>query len=689
MRKLGYGVVAAVFGVVIGTSSYAADKPGDDWQEYGGPAGERHFSPLTQINDKTISKLGLAWSIDLPLANSVSEPISVGGTLYYVTGYGVVHAVVAETGKAIWDYDPKTYEVAGRKLGVGWGSRGIASWNGKIYVGTQDGRLIAIDAKTGKPVWSQMTISPDDMNYITGAPRVFEGKVIIGFGGADVGPARGYVTTYDAETGKLLWRFYTVPGNPAVDTDETTKLAASSWAGEWWKDGGGGTVWNAMTYDPETDTVFLGTGNGSPWNHKVRSQGKGDNLYLCSIVALDAKTGKYKWHYQFNPGETWDYNSVMDMPLATVMVDGKPRKVVMQAPKNGFLYVIDRLTGKLIAAEKIAKVSWATKIDLETGRPVETPEARYPNGTMFMQWPGGSGAHSWHPMALNPKTNMLYIPVLERSNAIGDMGVKNDEWRKLQPISSGQTATTFGAGEVSNPLNDTSRLDAWDVTAMKRVWSQPTPGRENGGVLATGGNLVFQGNLGDRFSAYAADTGKLLWSYDSKAPIIAPPISYEVNGKQYVTIQTGFSTAGSLAGEALAKFRIDYRTQARRVLTFAIGGTGTLPPKQADTLQPAEDADYKVNESLANHGAVIFGRHCMQCHGVMAVAAGAAPDLRTSTIPQSAETFKDIVMNGALLPNGMPKFTIVKDADAEALRQYIRSRAQDWRKSLSTEKPTN
>jgi quinohemoprotein ethanol dehydrogenase len=361
----------------------------------------------------------------------------------------------------------------------------------------------------------------------------------------------------------------------------------------------------------------------------------------------------------------------------------------MQAPKNGFLYVIDRLTGKLISAEKIAKVSWASKIDLTTGRPVEDPAARFPDGTTFMLWPGGSGAHSWHPMALNPNTNLLYIPVLERSATYTDLGVKNDEWRKLEPISSGQLAIQGGPGDKSDPLYDTSRLDAWDPAIPKRVWSRPTPGRENGGVLATGGNLVFQGQLDDRFDAYDAATGKVVWSFDSKAPIIAPPISYSVGGKQYVTVQTGFSTAGSLAGEGLAKFHIDYRTQARRVLTFAIGGTETLPPKKPDTLQPAEDPDYKVNEAEAQHGTIIFHRHCMQCHGVNAVAAGAGPDLRTSTIPQDSETFKSIVQGGALLPNGMPKFKIVTDADADALRQYIRSRAQEWRASLGAGKPTN
>ncbi|RYG96636.1 MAG: PQQ-dependent dehydrogenase, methanol/ethanol family, partial [Alphaproteobacteria bacterium] len=363
-------------------------------------------------------------------------------------------------------------------------------------------------------------------------PRVFDGKVIIGFGGADINFTRGYVTTYDAETGKQLWRWYAVPGNPAVDTDETTKLAAKSWSGEWWKMGGGGTVWNAMTYDAETDTVFLGTGNGAPWNHKARSEGKGDNLFLCSIVAVNAKTGAYKWHYQFNPGETWDYNSVFDMPLATLEIDGKPRKVIMQAPKNGFFYVIDRETGKLISAEPYVKVNWASRIDLATGRPVENPAARYENGSTFQIWPSGRGGHSWPPMAFSPKTRLVYIPVMEKTMNWADYKVAGGEWMKDQPMGTPQTATANSLPFKTDPINDTSRLDAWDPVTQKRVWSQPTPSMEGGGAMATAGNLVFQGRLDGIFAAYAADSGRMLWSFDAKAPIIAPPISYSVGGRQ-------------------------------------------------------------------------------------------------------------------------------------------------------------
>lgn len=296
--------------------------------------------------------------MDLEPGNPVTGPLAVAGVLYFANSYSIVHAVDAVTGKLLWKYDPKAAEASGHKLRQGWGSRGIAWWNGRIYTGTQDGRLIAIDAKSGKPVWSTMTVGKDDVRFISGQPRAFDGKIVIGHRGADVGSIRGYVTAYDAATGKQLWRFYTVPSNPADGFESAAlAMAAKTWAGEWWKYGGGGTVWNSITYDKESDTVYLGTGNGAPWNRKIRSAGKGDNLFLCSIVALDAKTGAYKWHYQVNPGESLDFNASMDMKLADTTIGSQPRKVLLTAPKNGFFYVLDQTNGKLISAEKYVKAT--------------------------------------------------------------------------------------------------------------------------------------------------------------------------------------------------------------------------------------------------------------------------------------------------------------------------------------------
>ncbi|RYG96226.1 MAG: PQQ-dependent dehydrogenase, methanol/ethanol family, partial [Alphaproteobacteria bacterium] len=390
--------------------------------------------------------------------------------------------------------------------------------------------------KTGKEVWSAMTVGKDDYRFISGPPRVFDGKVIIGHGGADAANTRGYVTAYDADTGKQLWRFFTVPGNPAVDTDETTVMAAKTWKGEWWKYGGGGTVFNTFTYDRDTDTVLLGTGNGAPWNHKVRSEGEGDNLFLCSVVALDAKTGKYKWHYQYNPGETWDYNAAMDMQLVDLMIDGQPRKVMMQAPKNGFFYVIDRTNGKLISAEKIAHATWASHIDIKTGRPVEIPQARFPADEPFSLFPGPMGAHTWLPSAFSPKTGLIYLPVSESGLRYDSKGFKPG-WQR-PPDNSLNGAYNFdydydftkdkGAPAAS------SVLLAWNPVTQRGVWRVPTSGIWNGGILATGGGLVFQGQTNGKFTGYDAATGKVLWSYDAQAAVLGPPITYRVKGVQYV-----------------------------------------------------------------------------------------------------------------------------------------------------------
>lgn len=644
---------------------------GINWAAFGRTFGEQHFSPLTQINEKTVGRLKLAWFVDLPSESSISAPIAVDGVLYTATGHSIVRAWDATTGRKLWEYDPKAAEAAGMKLRQGWGSRGLAWWQGKIYVGTQDGRLIAIDAKTGRELWSQLTVSKDDLRFISGAPRVFDGKVIIGHGGADAGNTRGYVTTYDAESGRLLWRFYTVPGNPAVDDDETTRMAAKTWAGDWWKYGGGGTVWNAITYDAESDTVFLGTGNGAPWNHRVRSQGKGDNLFLCSIVALDAKTGRYKWHYQLNPGESWDYNAAMDMQLADLDIAGQRRKVLMTAPKNGFFYVIDRTDGKLISAEPFAKVSWASKIDLVTGRPVEIPGIRYEDGQKAVMWPGMAGAHNWMPMSFNPGNGIAYIPKTEMPTVYDDKGIDTGKWQR----SPGNYIDGANHADIITPQpgSGTSALLAWDVRRQKALWSVPTPGFWNGGTMATAGKLVFQGQADGSFNAFAADSGKRLWRFDAQVGIIAPPISYQVRGRQYVTVLTGFGGAGALLGEIANRYGWDYRTQRRRILTFALDGKARLPaaPTEKPAVEP--DTDFTPDAALIAEGAGVYGARCTYCHGVFAVAAGLAPDLRRSLIARDRDAFKAIVRDGAMVPNGMPQFAELSDRELEAIRQYVRS----------------
>lgn len=653
-----------------------------NWASYGGGYNGDHFSPLNQINEDNADQLGLVWSVDLgQTISSHSAPLAVDGVVYYSIGHSIISAVEAETGKKLWTFDAKVNEVAADKLRPAWGSRGIGYWDHKIYTGTTDGRLIAIDARTGKAVWSvQTTMGPNDGRYITGAPLVFDGKVIIGHGGADYGPVRGYVTTYDAQTGKKLWRFYTVPGNPAEGadgeaSDSVMPMAAKTWKGEWWKFGGGGTVWNSMAYDAELDRVYIGTGNGAPWNQNIRSPGGGDNLFLCSIVALDAKTGKYLWHYQINPGETWDFNAAMDIELATLTIDGKPRRVLMQAPKNGFFYVIDRETGKLISAEKFAKVTWASAIGPD-GRPIETPEARFPTGEALI-WPGGTGAHNWQAMSFSPASGLVYIPMQDLPGYYNQKGMDLKTWKPATRAVLDTGFQGFDTKDLPPPTDDKmGSLLAWDPLAQKARWSVPMLMPFNGGIASTAGNLVFQGNIEGKFVAYAADTGKVLWSFDAQNGIIGPPIVYQFKGRQYVTIMTGVSAMPSNLGPASGRFGWDYRTTPRRLLTFALGGTARLPAAQKASLEVVDDPSVVFDMAQVTAGSLTYGKTCIGCHGSGAVSGGTAPDLRASQAVLDPKTFAMIVRGGALVPNGMPRYDELSDADLAAIRMFIRYRAR-------------
>jgi quinohemoprotein ethanol dehydrogenase len=650
---------------------YLDHSAGKDWPGYGRTFGELHYSPLAQIKQPNVRDLGLAWYMDLGQENSVTQPIAVAGVVYFATGHSLVHAVDALSGKLLWLYDPRAAEAAGPNLRLGWGSRGIAWWNDKIYTATQDGRLIAIDAKTGKPLWSVETFDKDSPRYISGAPRVFDGKVVIGNAG-DFGIVRGYATAYDAETGKMLWRFYTVPGNPANGFEsDALKMAAKTWSGEWWKDSGGGTVWNSIAYDPDSNTVYLGTGNGYPYNARVR--GEGDNLFVCSIIAVDATSGSYKWHYQINPADAWDYDAANDIQLAELLIAGKPRKVLMIAPKNGFFYVIDRDDGKLISAEPFAKVTWASRIDLQTGRPIENPEARYPNGTVATIWPSGMGAHGWLPEAYSPRTKLVYIPVIEIGMTMSDKGIDLKNWHDPADHTIGMAADL--KLDAEDPLQGTGSLLAWDPERQKAVWQVQHPTYANGGVLATGGDLVFQGTVEGKFSAYSAKTGRLMWIFEAQAPLIGPPISYSVHGKQYITVLTGLGTTLGVMGPLLEKYGIDPRTQARRVLTFAIGAKAELPGRSA-VPTVVEDSSFHADRLSVVAGAAIYNRRCVGCHGALAVSATHAPDLRRSSVILSSQAFATVVRDGAMVRGGMPRFDELSDRDRDDLREYLRGMAK-------------
>ncbi len=651
------------------------DEDGTNWPAYGRTYSETHDSPLNEINVENVSGLGLVSYTDLSDdAHGATVPLAIDGIVYLTIGHSKVHAVDAASGNILWKYDPEVASAAGEKLKFQWGARGLAYWNGKVFVGTLDGRLIAIDASSGEKVWSVDTTQPNDARYITGAPRVFKGLVVIGHGGADVGPVRGYVTAYEAETGAEKWRFHTVPGNPADGFEnEAMERASKTWTGEWWKYGGGGTVWNAITYDDELETLYLGTGNGAPHNQRIRSPQGGDNLYLCSIVALRAKSGEYLWHYQVNPGETWDYNSAMDITLATLDIDGKKRKVILHAPKNGFFYVIDRTNGELISAEKFAdNVTWADKIDLKTGRPVETAIARQ-NGALI--WPGSIGAHSWAPMAFNPNSNLVFIPTIEMPGVYTDPMADLSQWR----FEPGKWNTGYAAESGPIPADaGTSYLQAYDPIHQKQVWRVPLPGAWPGGVLSTSGGLVFHGRPDGKFVAHNAANGENLWTFDAGLGISGAPITFLVEGKQYVAVVAGWGGAGAAYFGDLSGFGWQSKRKRNHLFMFALGGAKPSP-EQADPIvvTPIIDPDFVIDETKAAAGASLFSSTCMACHGGGAVASGYAPDLRASESTLDAEWFRTILREGPLELRGMPKYDDLQDHQMEELRHFIRQRARE------------
>lgn len=673
-------------GEVVGGSANPAmlsdQGDGTNWASYGRTFGDNFYSPLNQLNESNVGKLRLKWAIDVPAGDTTyGAPLAIDGVLYYPTGYSVVHAVDAATGRELWRYDPDVASVAGQTMRIGYGPRGLAYLEGKVFVATLDGRLIAIDAKTGRPVWITQTVAKGSGQYVTAAPRVFNGKVMIGNAGDDASLVRGYVSAYDALTGKMIWRFHTVPGDPANGFEnEAMAMAAKTWKGEMWKKGGGGAPWNSMTYDPELNRVYIGTGNGGPWNQKIRSPGGGDNLFLSSIIALDADTGKYIWHYQTTPGETWDYNSTMDIEIATLNIQGKTRRVLLHAPKNGFFYVIDRDTGKLISAEPFAKVTWASKIDLASGRPVENPHARYPKGHAEV-WPFGNGAHNWQPMSFSPRTGLVYLPTTNLPSVLDDTGVDHANWKKPADASleNGLNVRRMLTSQATIPADapPAGLLQAWDPIAQRAVWSVPMASASNGGVISTGGDLVFQGQADGNFVARSARTGKVLWSFYAQDGIISSPITYTVNGQQYVTIVTGFNGTAAIFGPLSAQFGWQYRTQRRRVLTFALDGTAALAAGDGKQyVEPVDDPAFRVDDVKADSGSVSYFNKCFVCHGSGVIAGGTAPDLRASSIPLDAAAFDAVVRQGQLVPNRMPRFEELTPQDLEDLRHYIRRQAR-------------
>ena len=669
--------------LVVDGAALANETQGDHWLGFGRTYSEQRFSPLTQIDTSNVQDLSVDWYLELPDERSlVSTPLVVDGVLYFSGSMSVVRAVNAVTGEILWEYDPGVAAHAATRMRAGWNvNRGVAYWKGRIYVATWDGRLVAVDGTSGREVWSTQTIDPDVAFYITGAPKVFRDKVLIGNGGTEHGAARGYVTAYDAETGEQAWRFHIVPGNPADGFEnDTMAMAAETWTGTWWEFGGGGNAWHAFTYDPEFDAVYIGTGNGSPWNQKIRSPEGGDNLFLCAIVALDPDTGEYRWHYQTTPGDTWDFTSTMDMVLADLTIDEREVKALMHAPKNGFFYVIDRADGRLVSAEPFTEVTWATHVDLETGRPVEAPGARYEEGRATIA-PSPIGGHSWHAMSYNPRTGLVYLPTIHQASTFTDQGIDLGAWRS--PEWNMAVGVGIAKLDVARTDGAFGSLQAWDPVRQRQVWEIPLGGTWNAGTLTTAGNLVFQGRADGIFVAYHAETGEEVWTSQLGLGISAPPITYAVGGRQYVAILVGWGGVGAGFGGLGAEHGWAYGVHTRRLVAFSLEGDVELPPLPPPTVpEPIEAPGFEVDAGLVQQGAADFGDlvelegRCTACHGGGAIAAGLAPDLRASPAVLSAEAFENIVRGGTRAARGMPGFPELTDGELIALRHYIRSQAE-------------
>ena len=666
----------------------ADPKPGE-WARHGFDLSETRFSPLKQIDTQNVSGLKLAWYYDLDTnRGQESTPIMVDGKLFTTSAWSKVQAFDAASGKLLWTFDPKVpgkFAVNGCCDVV---NRGVAVEGGRVFLGTFDGRLVALDENTGKELWSVVTVDQSQPYSITGAPRLVKGKVIIGNGGAEYG-VRGYVSAYDMETGKLAWRFYTVPGKSGVkdgaaSDDILGKLAGPTWKGKPDNVGGGGTVWDSMAYDPELDLLYVGVGNGSPWNQSVRSPGGGDNLFLASIVALRPETGEYVWHYQETPGDEWDYTATQHMILADLTIDGKPRKVLMQAPKNGFFYVLDRTNGELISADGYVTQTWTSGIDMKTGRPKINPEAYYNRtGKPWLSLPGFLGGHNWHPMAYSPVTGLVYISAHEIPTPyIPD---ENFEWKHvavnlgLDLAKASMPADPAVVAQIKSALK--GRIIAWDPVKRAPAWTVELGGPWNGGILATAGDLLFQGTAAGEFNAYDARSGKKLWSFPAQSGIVAPPITYSVGGKQYVSVVVGWGGVYPLLMGELARKSND-RPNRSRVLTFSLSGKASLPEQaalQAWTVPPPSSFG---SPKQIEHGRLLYARSCGGCHGDGVRSGGVLPELRRSPVAGDADTWRSVVVGGLLEDRGMVNFSSDLSADdAEAIRAYVVSRAnEDWKR---------
>ncbi|WP_245228750.1 PQQ-dependent dehydrogenase, methanol/ethanol family [Pontixanthobacter sp. CEM42] len=659
-----------------------------NWISYGRNYEEQRYSPLDQVNAETVSDLGLAWFDDMDTARGQeATPLVMDGKLYVTTAWSKVKAYNAATGEKLWEYDPEVPGETAVKACCDVVNRGVAAWGDHLFLGTLDGRLVKLDRETGAVAWEKVTVDQEESYTITGAPRIVDGKVFIGSGGAEFG-VRGNFAAFDADSGDELWRFYTVPaGDEDESSPEYLRRAADTWSGDMLGNsgiGGGGTVWDAMAYDAELDLLYIGVGNGSPWNRAYRSPGEdgtgeGDNLYLSSIIAVKPETGEYVWHYQTTPGETWDFTATQHIMLADLEIEGKERKVLMQAPKNGYFYVLDRETGKFISGTPYIPLNWSTGFD-ENGRPIQNPETRIDvTGKPALVMPGPLGGHNWHPMAFHPGEGLVYIPAFEAASLyVPEADWKPDRKRGFNvgfDLSAGDLPPDEGfRKQVEGTIS--GKLIAWDPVKQEPRWTVNHPGAWNGGLLATGGGLVFQGNQMSEFNAYNAATGDKLWSFGAQTGVVAPPITYTVDGEQYVAVLAGWGGALAITADGLLISKDGPVRNVSRLLVFKLGGTAELPAEVEVAKIPLDPPPSRASADVIAAGGKSYARYCAVCHAPGAVGSTVIPDLRRSGALANKATWQSVVHDGALKDRGMASFSESLSKDQiDAIREFVIFRA--------------
>jgi len=653
------------------------DQDTSNWLMYGRTYDDHRFSPLDQINEQTVGKLGLAWSRELGTTRGLeATPLVEDGVIYTSGSWSVVYAIDARTGEVRWTYDPRVPRARAFFICCDVVNRGVAAYEDKVYVGTLDGRLIALDKRSGALVWSVLTADSTKPYAITSAPRIAKGLVIIGNAGAEFG-VRGYISAYDAETGKMAWRSYTVPGDPSKGFEsKAMESAAKTWTGEWWKTGGGGTPWEGIAYDPALDLLYFGTGNPTAWYRALR--GGGDNLYTASILAVHASNGEIAWHFQTTPADNWDFDATQPLVQADLTIGGRARKVIMQANKNGFFYVLDRETGEFISGTAfVSGITWASGLDPKTGRPIES-HTGYKGLEPVIVSPSPDGAHNWNPMAFSPATGLVYLPAKLGTH---ELHAPDAGW-KYNPDNANLGNEELYDGPLNAKLaslpSPTGELVAWDPVGRRVAWRAKYPVVEGAGVLATGGNLVCQGRADGILAVYRATDGQQLWTFDAGTGIMAPPVTYELDGVQYVSVLAGWGGSPGLMNDpGWGPVKPGYG----RILTFTLGGAATLqvPAFGHKGPPPLPAIATDASPQVVHRGELLYAANCLGCHGIK-VVAGPLPDLRYSS-QATMEGIEDIVLGGSRASSGMPSFQKILNAgEVRAIQAYIVARARETAK---------